>query len=359
MSIEARFMLARPRASDGLRLDLSLSLPSACVGIVGPSGSGKTTLLRCIAGLEPNAHGTLSVHGELWQDAHTSLPSHRRSLGYVFQEPSLFPHLSVRDNLRFGQRRVPKAEQRIGWDDAVSLLGVESLLTRDPGSLSGGERQRVAIARALLTSPKLLLLDEPLASLDLESRAQILPYLEAVQRALSVPMLYVTHAPNELSRIASHVVLLADGKVKAVGPLNELLTRPDLPLSHRDDASAVLSARVEAHDTAHHLTYLQVHGGRLAISRRALAVGDETRLVVRARDVSLARVRPSQTSINNVLEVRVQGVHEDGDPAYRLVTLDLAGSRLLARITCLSVEQLALAPEQPVFALIKSAALVE
>jgi molybdate transport system ATP-binding protein len=172
-------------------------------------------------------------------------------------------------------------------------------------------------------------------------------------------MLYVTHAPNELARIAEHVVLLGDGKVVAEGPLNALLTRPDLPLSHREDAGAVLAARVASHDTEHHLTYLTTHGAQLAISQRALKVGDETRVLVRARDVSLARTRPTATSINNILEVRVGNVHADRDPAYRLVTLDLDGSTLLARVTWLSVKQLALAADEPIFALIKSAALVE
>jgi molybdate transport system ATP-binding protein len=370
MSITLRFALERDvllakktarfdQKADPFRLDVELSVPKGCVGVVGASGSGKTTLLRCIAGLEPSARGTLRVHDAIWQDERVFLPVYRRSVGYVFQEPSLFPHLSVRENLLFGQRRVPAEERRISFDDAVALLGAEPLLARDPSSLSGGERQRVAIARALLTSPKLLLLDEPLASLDIESRAQILPYLEGVQRALSVPMLYVTHSPNELARIAQRVVLLAAGRVEAEGPLNELLTRPDLGLSQREDAGAVLDAKVEEHDAHHHLTYLRVQGARVLISRRALAVGEATRLLVRARDVSLAREKPVATSINNVLEVSVRGVHDDRDPAYRLVTLDLAGSTLLARITALSLHQLGLKPGERVFALVKSAALIE
>jgi molybdate transport system ATP-binding protein len=382
MSIEARFTLERRAAagSSPFSLDLELSLPALCVGIVGASGSGKTTLLRCIAGLERRARGSLSVQGEVWQDQRSFLPPHRRSLGYVFQESSLFPHLSVRDNLRYGERRVPEAARRVRFDDAVSLLGVESLLARDPASLSGGERQRVAIARALLTSPKLLLLDEPLASLDLSARAQILTYLEAVQRALALPMLYVTHAPNELTRIAAHVVLLEAGKLIAAGPLAELMARPDLALGQREDAGAVLDATLDHHDEQHHLSYLrvvargsareqereargsareQVHDTLLAISRRPLAPGSATRLFVRARDVSLARTRPVDSSINNMLEVSVSGVHADRDPAYRLIRLDLSGSPLLARITALSVEQLALAPGMRVVALIKSASLVE
>jgi molybdate transport system ATP-binding protein len=379
MSIEARFALERRGATPAFSLDLTLTLPAQCVGIVGASGSGKTTLLRCIAGLERKARGSLSVHGEVWQDERSFLPTHRRSLGYVFQESSLFPHLSVRDNLRYGERRVPEAARRVRFDDAVSLLGVDALLARDPASLSGGERQRVAIARALLTSPKLLLLDEPLASLDLSARAQILTYLEAVQRALALPMLYVTHAPSELTRIAAHVVLLDAGKLVAAGPLAELMARPDLPLGQREDAGAVLDATLDHHDERHHLSYLRVveapgstreqdhdastrepnHNALLAISRRPLAPGSATRLFVRARDVSLARTRPVDSSINNVLEVSVRGVHPDRDPAYRLITLNLSGSALLARITALSVEQLALAPGTRVVALIKSASLVE
>jgi molybdate transport system ATP-binding protein len=272
---------------------------------------------------------------------------------------------------------VPEAARRVRFAEAVSLLGVDSLLARDPTSLSGGERQRVAIARALLTSPKLLLLDEPLASLDLSARAQILTYLEAVQRTLALPMLYVTHTPNELTRIAAHVVLLEAGKLVAAGPLAELMARPDLALGQREDAGAVLDATLDHHDEQHHLSYLRVvdareqdrgargsarehdRGTLLAISRRALAPGSATRLFVRARDVSLARTRPVDSSINNMLEVSVSGVHADRDPAYRLIRLDLSGSPLLARITALSVEQLALAPGMRVVALIKSASLVE
>jgi molybdate transport system ATP-binding protein len=371
MSIEARFLLERT-GGDPFRLDLTLSLPATCTGIVGPSGSGKTTLLRCVAGLERAARGQLSVQGEVWQDQHARLPTHRRAIGYVFQESSLFPHLSVRDNLRFGLQRIAEAERRIKWDDAIALLGVGGLLARDPESLSGGERQRVAIARALLTSPKLLLLDEPLASLDMESRAQILDYLEAVQRTLAIPTLYVTHAPNELARVADYLVLLAAGKLVAAGPLNELMTRPDLALSQREEAGAVLEAVVDHHDPQHHLTYLRVVEAReqneareqkrealLAISRRALAPQARTRLLVRARDVGLARARPVESSINNVLEVSVTGMHADRDPAYRLITLDLSGQALLARITALSVAQLALSPGVRLFALIKSASLVE
>jgi molybdate transport system ATP-binding protein len=359
MSIEARFLLARAGGAQPFTLDVDLRLPAQGVGIVGASGSGKTTLLRCIAGLERPSQGRLVVNGETWHNERVWLPVHRRALGYVFQESNLFPHLSVRDNLLFGFERIASAERKVSFDTAVALLGIEPLLARPTPTLSGGERQRVAIARALLTSPRLLLLDEPLASLDLESRAQILPYLEQVQRALKIPLLYVSHAPGEVARIAEHGVVLARGKVLASGPLNQLLTDVRLPLSQRDDAGAVLSAEVEAHDETHHLTYLRVAGGRLGISRRRLALGERTKVQVHARDVSLSLVAPSQSSISNVLSVTVLGVHGERDPAHRLVQLDLAGQMLLARVTGWSVEQLQIRPGLQLFAQVKSVALLE
>jgi molybdate transport system ATP-binding protein len=359
MSVEARFVLERSGVGGAFTLDVDLQLPAQGVGIVGASGSGKTTLLRCIAGLERPRVGTLRVDGELWHSDTRSLPVHKRAIGYVFQEPSLFPHLTARDNLRFGFERVPHGERKVSFERAVALLGIEALLERRTPNLSGGERQRVAIARALLTSPRLLLLDEPLASLDLESRAQILPYLEAVQRSLAIPLLYVSHAPGEVARIADHGVVLERGKVLAAGPLNALLTDPRLPLSRRDDAGAVLAAEVDAHDETHHLTHLRVAGGRLTISRRALPVGAHTKLQIHARDVSLSLQPPSQSSISNVLAVTVLAVHAEHDPAHRLIQLDLAGQVLLARITGWSVAQLQIRPGLQVFAQVKGVALVE
>jgi molybdate transport system ATP-binding protein len=356
MMLEARFRLAR----GAFTLQVELSLPADGVtAVIGPSGSGKTTLLRCIAGLERDPHGELRFRGEVWQDARTFRPAHRRPIGYVFQDADLFPHLSVRDNLLFGMRRVPEAQRRIGFERAVELLGVAPLLDREPGRLSGGERQRAAIARALLTSPALLLMDEPLASLDLGSRAQILPYFEALQRELSVPILYVSHAPAEVVRLASRIVWLTEGRVRAQGPINEILTRPELALAHGEDAGAVLEGSVIEHLPDYHLTQVAVAAGRLTISQRPLALGARTRVHVRARDVSIALQRPERSSINNVLEMHVLDVHPDLDPAHRLVRLAAGDAVLLARITLRSVAELALAPDVPVFALVKSAALVE
>jgi molybdate transport system ATP-binding protein len=358
VTIRARFRLER-KSGAPFTLDVAFELPARSIGIVGRSGSGKTTLLRCIAGLERPGLGELSIDGVVYQDARSWLPAHRRKLGYVFQEPSLFPHLSVQGNLQFGLRRVPPAQRTVSFDDAVSLLSLTSLLGRAPAELSGGEKQRVAIGRALLTSPSALLMDEPLASLDLESRAQILPYFEALQRALAIPLLYVTHAPAELTRLAEFVVLMEQGHVLASGALNDVLTRADLPLSHADGAGAVVTAVVVEQRSDFHLTYLQVPGGRLAISARPLAIGQSTRLLVRARDVSLAVAPPARSSISNVLEGRVLEVCEERDPAQRLVRLEAAGTVLLARVTGLSVVELGIAPGVKVWAQIKSVALAE
>jgi molybdate transport system ATP-binding protein len=360
MSIEARFVLTRSGAAGAaFVLDVELKLPTCGVGILGSSGSGKTTLLRCIAGLERPQQGRLSVNGEVWQDATRTLPVHRRAIGYVFQESSLFPHLSTRDNLRFGFERVPSAQRKVSFDRAVGLLGVEALLPRRTHTLSGGERQRVAIARALLTSPSLLLLDEPVASLDMESRGQVLAYLEEVQRALAIPMLYVSHTPGEVARVAEHAVVMERGKVLASAALNAVLTDPRLPLSRREDAAAVLDATVEAHDEAYHLTHLTLPGGRLSISRRTLAPGARTKVQIHARDVSLSLAPPSQSSISNVLSVHVRALHAERDPAHRLVELDLGGQTVLARVTGWSVDQLQIRPGLRVFAQIKGVALVE
>ncbi|MGK3995705.1 molybdenum ABC transporter ATP-binding protein [Sorangium sp. So ce1024] len=356
MTVEVRLRLERP----GFTLDVDLEIPGAGVtAVFGRSGSGKTTLLRCLAGLERPRDGHLIFNGEAWQSGRTFVPPHRRPVGYVFQESSLFPHLSVRDNLEFGLRRTPDHERRVPLDEAIALLGLEALLDRAPGALSGGQRQRVAVARALLTSPRLLLMDEPLASLDLESRAQILPYLERLRDELEIPILYVTHAPAEVVRLADRMILLEAGRARAAGPLDELLTRPDLPLAHLHEAGAVLDACVESHEPDYHLTYLAVPGGRIAISQRALRPGQRTRVHVQARDVSIALKVPEQTSVSNVLAARVVDVHADRDPAHRLVRLDAGGARLLARVTHRSAAQLGLAPGTAVFAQIKSAALLE
>lgn len=245
--IQARFRLDYADFS----LDVDLQLPGRGVtALFGHSGSGKTTLLRCVAGLERSDQGELTVNGERWQNSAQNLfvPPHRRPIGYVFQEANLFTHLSVRRNLEFGMRRVPAPQRRVALEQAVELLGIDHLLERMPDRLSGGERQRVGIARALLTSPRLLLMDEPLAALDLKRKSEILPYLERLHDELDIPVLYVSHSPDEVARLADHVVLLEQGRAIAQGELRETLARLDLPTAFSDDAGVVIEGEIAGHD---------------------------------------------------------------------------------------------------------------
>ena len=355
--IQARFRLAYP----GFALDVDLNLPGRGVtALFGHSGSGKTTCLRCIAGLERAPQGRLEINGELWQDSASGLfvPPHQRALGYVFQEASLFPHLTVRRNLEYGMQRVAAASRRVEWEHVLELLGIGQLLERMPERLSGGERQRVGIARALLTSPRLLLMDEPLAALDLKRKNEILPYLERLHDELDIPVLYVSHAPDEVARLADHVVLLDQGRVVAQGGLQETLARLDLPTAFRADAGVVIEARVADHDDAYHLTRLEFPGGEVLVARRPEALGQRLRFRVHARDVSLALTRAEGSSITNLLPATVQAVVEADTPAHVLVRLDADGTPLLARITRRSADQLGIAAGQRLWAQIKAVALL-
>ncbi len=327
--------------------------------LFGRSGSGKTTVLRCIAGLERAARASVSFNGDVWQNEHRFVPTHCRPLGYVFQESSLFPHLDVRGNLEYGLQRVPAAQRRIGFDQAVQFMGLGSLLAHRADQLSGGQRQRVAIARALLASPHLLLMDEPLSSLDLASRADILPHLERLHDELSIPIIYVSHEIGEVMRIADHIALLEAGSVRALGPIHELLTRPDLPLAHLEEAGSIFDGVITEHDPQFHLSYVGIAAGRLAISLRAEPPGRRVRVRIDARDVSLALRPPEFSSITNILPGRVIDVTDDRDPAQRLVRIDVGGLPLLARITQRSVVQLAIAPGLALYAQVKSVALMD
>jgi molybdate transport system ATP-binding protein len=366
--MNGRFRLAR----GGFLLDVDFTLPARGVtGLFGPSGSGKTTLLRCVAGLERAPGGRFEVAGEVWQDEARGifLPTHRRRVGYVFQEASLFAHLSVRRNLEYGLRRRPPAERRVSLEEAVEWLGLEPLLDRGPRALSGGEQQRVAIARALLASPRLLLMDEPLAALDAAARQEILPYLERLYASLATPILYVSHSATEVLRLADHLVLLRAGTVRAAGPVAEVATRLDLlPWAPEAELGAVLEARVVEHDDRFDLTYLDFAGGRLSLPRLDAACGSRQRVRVLARDVSLALERPERTSILNIFPARVleiggasaAGTAPGSDAARRqpLIKLDAGGAVLLAQITRKSLAGLDLHPGGEVFAVVKGVALL-
>jgi molybdate transport system ATP-binding protein len=344
------------------RLTVDLRLPGRGVtGLFGHSGSGKTTLLRAIAGLERRGRGFVSVNGEVWQDDERGLflPAHRRSLGHVFQEANLFPHLTLRQNLEYGYQRIAVESRRIPFDQAVSLLGLESLLSRRPDQVSGGERQRAAIARALLTSPGLLLMDEPLSSLDMPRKKEILPYLERLHRELESPILYVSHSPDEVARLCDHLVVLEDGRVLAEGPLQETIARLDLPMGSAEDAGVVVDTVIAGHDGEDHLTRLAFTGGSLLVPERREPAGSPVRCRIHARDVSLALSRPVDTSILNIIAARVVEVGETQSPAHVMVRLDVTGVPLLARITRRSREGLGVKPGLRVWAQIKSVALLE
>ncbi len=354
MTVEGRFFLRRA----GFSLDVDFHLPARGVtALFGPSGCGKTTLLRAIAGLEPQARGHLKVGHALWQDERVFLPPHRRSLGYVFQEPSLFSHLDVRGNIEYGLRRLPKDSRRPSLDRAVELLGLEGLLDRKPHHLSGGEQQRVAIARALAVNPALLLLDEPLAALDEARKAEILPWLESLHRELAIPVLYVSHARDEVARLADHLLLLEAGRLRASGPVDELFARLDLPLAHRPDAETIIETRVAGHDSEYELSWLDFSGGRFILARNHLPEGSRVRLQVKANDVSITLARQQGTSILNIFPAVVDALAED-DKAKVMVRLMLGEQPLLCRITRKSAADLALVPGKAVFAQVKSVALL-
>jgi molybdate transport system ATP-binding protein len=341
-------------------LTVDLDLPGQGItALFGPSGSGKTTVLRAIAGLERAAGAYVAVKDEVWQDEANGVfvPPHRRALGYVFQEASLFAHLSVRANLEFGMKRVPAHERLFSPDTVAGLLGIDHLLARRPEGLSGGERQRVAIARALLASPRLLLMDEPLAALDLGRKQEILPYLERLHDELAIPIIYVSHAPDEVARLADHLVLLDGGRVAASGPIGETLARADLPPAFADDAGVVLDTILEGHEPDA-LSRLAFAGGVLYVGQRKEALGSRLRCRIHARDVSLALTRPAGSSIVNLLPGSVTAVAATDTPGHVLVQLRVGDSPLLARITARSRRELEIAPGSEVWVQIKGVALL-
>jgi len=355
VSIQARFFLQRP----GFALDVDLVLPGTGVSaLFGPSGCGKTTLLRCLAGLTRATQGDLLVHDQVWQNATQFLPVHQRPLGYVFQDANLFPHLSVRANLLYGQQRVAPGLRRVPWDKTLALLGIAPLLERMPQSLSGGERQRVAIARALLSSPRLLLMDEPLAALDQARKAELLPFLERLREDLEIPVVYVSHAPDEVARLADHIVFMEAGHSVAAGPLAQTLARLDLPIALGEDAGVVLHAVVAQRDTAWHLARVDFQGGSLWVRDAGHAVGERVRVRILARDVSIATQEVRGSSVQNCLPAHVEEFAPESHPALSLVRLNLGGTPLLARLTRRSVATLELSHGKPVWALVKAAALL-
>ena len=279
---------------DQFDLSTEFSIPGRGVtALFGRSGCGKTTVLRCLAGLSRVENGYLSVKGQIWQNSTKFIKTHKRPVGFVFQDASLFSHLSVQENLTFGQKRAGERGKIVHLDDIINLLGLEELLFRSTHRLSGGERQRVAIGRALLSGPELLLMDEPLAALDRFSKDEIIPYLDKLFKTLDIPMIFVSHDTEEVERMADNMVLMDQGKVVASGPLAEILSNPKLYIARGPKTSSVLDVQVTSFSEIDRLTEVGVNGGTMQIPGELGAVGTNHRISIAANDVSLAKKEPS------------------------------------------------------------------
>ncbi|MBT8038113.1 MAG: molybdenum ABC transporter ATP-binding protein [Verrucomicrobiae bacterium] len=360
MSIEARFHIDR----GDFCLDVDTRFPRRGVSAVfGPSGSGKTTFLRAIAGLEKSDPGYLKVGDALWQDETQFIAPHRRAIGYVFQEPSLFDHLDVRRNIEYGRKRVAEDQRKVSVDDVVDLLGLGDLRRRFPHQLSGGEQQRVAIARALATSPAVMLMDEPLASLDEARKHEILPYFQSLHQELNIPMLYVSHSKDEVMRLADHMVVLHQGRIQATGNVADVFARMDLPLAHEPDAKWMIEGVVADQDAEFGLSYVDFSGGRFAVTHhdpadhQRLDLGNSVRLLIRASDVSITHTHAADTSILNVFPATVEEITQEGN-AHVTIGLLLGSNPILGKITRKSAATLGLTPGMDVFIQIKSVAVL-
>jgi molybdate transport system ATP-binding protein len=342
-----------------LALAVAFEADARVTALFGRSGAGKTSLVNMIAGLMKPDRGRIEVDGQVLFDsgAGINVPVEARRIGYVFQEGRLFPHYTVRRNLMYGRDHVPAAQRYVDFDHIVELLGLAHVLDRRPGDLSGGEKQRVAIGRALLASPRILLLDEPLASLDTKRKNEIMQYIELMRDDVRIPMIFVSHAVDEVVRLADRVVLMAGGRVAAVGPVEDIMGRPELTRAeHLFEGGTVIDAKVAAQDLRYDLATLTFEGGTLFVTNVDARVGEAVRVRIRARDVSLALERPHGVSIQNVLEGRITDL---SDPENGAVTVALAvgAVSLRSRVTLKAREQLDLRPGLPVFAMIKAVSL--
>ena len=342
---------------ESFMLDANFSIPDRGITVVfGPSGSGKTTLLRAIAGLEKSDKGFLKIGDSVWQKGEDFLATHKRQIGYVFQDAALFDHLDVKGNLNFVIKRAIGLKEDF-IESIHNLLEIKTLLNRKTTQLSGGEKQRVAIARALLTNPKILLLDEPLSALDLKRKNEILPYLDSIHNDLEIPILYVTHSQDEMSRLADHLLLIEDGNIVGSGPVNDMLTRFDMPLSHGGDAVSIIEAEVLKRDSEFNLMHLDFLGGQFIVPDNSFPVQTKVRIRVVARDVSLTKSKQVDTSILNIFPAMVQEIVNEGE-AQVMVRLQIKDTILLACITRKSSYKLRLEKGSEVFVQVKSVAIL-
>ena len=327
--------------------------------IFGRSGAGKTSIVNVLAGLLQPRSGRIEIDGHVLLDTENriNVPPEKRRLGYVFQESRLFPHYSVRRNLTYGMLRTPNAERRVDFDHVVGVLGIEALLDRKPRSLSGGERQRVALGRALLPSPNLLLMDEPLASLDASRKQEILPFIERLRDHFHIPMVYVSHDMDEIIRLADTLILIDEGRVAAMGSVEDLTSRLDLrPLTGRYEAGSVIAASVAGHDAEFGLTELAFAGGTFRLPRIDNTVGEKVRVRIRARDVSLALTRPESVSELNVFKGRIMELDHTQSAPQIDIRIDI-GVPLWVRITRRAVYELDLREGSEVYTLVKSTSI--
>ncbi|MGH8743727.1 MAG: molybdenum ABC transporter ATP-binding protein [Burkholderiales bacterium] len=355
MSLQIDVELHRGR----FHLQAAFGCGSGVTALYGRSGSGKTTLINAIAGIVRPERGRIVVNGQVLFDdeQNINLATPKRRVGYVFQEGRLFPHLSVRHNLSYGQRLKPAGERYVEFNHLVELLGLENLLERRPAALSGGEKQRVAIGRALLASPRILLMDEPLASLDIQRKTEILQYIELLHLEVRIPIVYVTHAMEEVVRLADTLVLMSEGKSIAAGGVEDLMNRLDLwPLTGRYETGAVIETVVSRHDPEFDLTTLRFNGGELFVANMDALIGEKVRVRVRARDVSIALQPPAEVSILNILHGRLMEIAQREGPIVD-VRIDIGGTPIIARVTQRSVRQLRLEAGQEVYAMIKAISL--
>ncbi|MFF2323507.1 molybdenum ABC transporter ATP-binding protein [Agrobacterium sp. NPDC058088] len=353
LSVSARHRLG------AFELDVSFTSEGGVTALFGRSGSGKTSMIRIIAGLLRPDEGKVSLDGEVLADSGSRLflPAHKRRFGYVFQEARLFPHLSVAQNLRYSRWFTSDKTKVVQDDRIVEMLGIGHLLQRRPNKLSGGEKQRVAIGRALLSSPRLLLMDEPLASLDEQRKAEIIPYLERLRDETKIPIVYVSHSIQEVARLADRIVVMKDGRVEAEGNAAEVLSRRDFSTHlERREAGSILSGNIESFDERHGLAAVRLNVALLQVPAKKATAGIPARVLIPARDVMLALVKPEGLSALNILEGHVADISESGDGMVT-IQVDCGGDIIQSRITDLSRERLQLEPGKPVHAIIKSAAL--
>ena len=356
MHVRIAYAMAQPAGGE-FRLEVDVEIPARGITCVfGASGSGKSTLLRCLAGLDRPQSAWIKVEGEIWQDETRLLPTHSRRIGYVFQDASLLPHLSARRNLHYGRDPGSDADTA----DAVKLLGIDHLLDKNPRQLSGGERQRVALARALLSRPRLLLLDEPLSALDVARKQELLPYLQRLPEQLDCPIVYVTHSPDEVARLAAHVLVLDEGRCVARGSVTELMASRQLPVNAAGESGVVLETTIASLDAEWNLANAEFADGSMLIPDPGVAAGGLIRLRILARDISLSHAVEAHSSILNRLPATVLRIEESPDAAMCMVHLQVGeNSRLLSRVSRKSARRLKLAPGSSIFAEIKSVAILQ